>query len=192
MRNFNMTKSNTLLEKTVTLTLASASFTVKGKNDEELLENAKKAMAEQLAKGEFPHITYGIYEANALTLDKVFAGQIVEDKDGLGIITGVNKKTISVTYANHVSVDASPQHFTSSDATFEQARSKRSEMDKQIKYWTEGHSGYIKTADDIHEIVVGKTTRGKVKLHIVGTKRFFPLSEEEMVRHLKDEKSELA
>lgn len=179
--------------KTVTLTLVTTSYKVEGKNNEELLENAKKAMAKQLSNGIFPQITYGIHHSDVLSFDSVFAGQIVESLEGKpGIVTGVNKKTIHVTYVNHISVSNSPQVFKSSDASFEQARSKRSEIDKKINYWAEGYSGYIKTADGIHEIVVGKTIRGKVKLHIVGTKRYFPLSENEILKHLKDEKSELA
>lgn len=178
--------------KTVTLTLATASFKVEGKTNEELLENAKKAMAEQLTNGIFPQITYGVHDADVLSFETAFEGQIVESTEGrLGIVTRVNKKTIQVTYVNHITVAGSPQGFKTTNATFEQARSKRSETDKKVNYWTEGHSGYVKTADGIHEIVVGKTTRGKVKLHIVGTTRYFPLSEHEMARHLKDEKSEL-
>ena len=179
--------------KTVTLTLATASFKVEGNTNEELLENAKKAMAEQLTQGNFPHITYGVHDSSVLSFENVFEGQIVESTEGrLGIVTVVNKKTIHVTYTNHITVGGSPQGFKPSTATFEQARSKRDEADKKTNYWAEGHSGYIKTADDIYEIVVGKRVRGKVKLHIVGTTRFFPLSEHEMLRHLKDEKSELA
>ncbi|MEK3977387.1 hypothetical protein MKZ20_21515 [Psychrobacillus sp. FSL K6-2684] len=79
-------------------------------------------MAEQLSNGIFPSITYGVYEFDVLSLKKVFAGLTIESTDGkLGIVTGVNKKTIPVTYVNHISVAGSPQGFKSSTAT--QARS---------------------------------------------------------------------
>ena len=188
-----MTISKTDTTKTVTLTLASATFVVEGNNDKELLENAKKAMAEQLLNREFPHITYSITDLDSLTFDKVYAGQIVEtDKDGtLGIVTGVNKKTINVTLINHRNISGAPQFFKTSKATFEEARSKRDEGYKKINFWSEGYSGYFKNHEGIHEVVVGKMTRGKTKLHIVNTRKYFSVSENQLESLLKDEKAEL-
>ncbi|MEK5217725.1 hypothetical protein [Psychrobacillus sp. FSL H8-0487] len=188
-----MTTSQTETMRTVTLTLASASFVVDGKNDNELIENAKKAMAEQLAKGVFPQITYSITDVGSLTFENVYAGQIVEREDDgtLGIVTGVNTKTIHVTLINHRSLSTRPQYFKESKATFEEARSKRDESYKKMNFWTEGYSGYLKNKDGIHEVVVGKMTRGKAKLHIVNTRRYFSVPEDQLELLLKDDKAEL-
>lgn len=61
-------------------------------------------------------------------IDNVLPGKIVESKDGnVGIVTGVNKKTINVTYTSHRSVQGPPELFKTTDIPFEQARSKRKE-----------------------------------------------------------------
>ncbi|MCM3358068.1 hypothetical protein [Psychrobacillus sp. MER TA 171] len=182
--------SKELTQKTVALTLATMNFKVTGESNEEFLENAKKALVEQLNTGIFPHITYGVYEDNVLTFDTAFPGQIVEATDGkLGIITAINKETINVTLKNGISVQGPPAAFKSSTATFEEARSKRNELDKQNNYWFEGYSAYIKTAQGVKEVVVGKFARGIAKLHVINSNSFIPLSEREMHKHLKDEKS---
>lgn len=177
-------------QKTVTLTLAPVSLTVSGNSNEELLAQAKLALAEQLKDGVFPHITYGVYDADALTFDTVAAGQIVESNDGkLGIVTGVNKKTIHVTYKNGQSVAGSPQGFKASDATFEEARFERNASYKG-DMWFEGTGAYLQNKDGIHEVVIGKITRGKAKLHIVNTTRYFSVAEDLLNKVLKDQKSE--
>ena len=178
--------------KLVTLSLASASFVVEGNTNEELLENAKIAMAEQLATGKFPHITYSISDANALTFENAFPGQIVESKDGnIGIVTGVNKKTINVTYTNNRSVQGSPGIFKLSNVPFEQARSKRRNSSIEMDYWMEGESGYFKNDGEIHEVVIGKITRGKAKVHVVNTKSSFTLPEEKLSFYIKNEIAEV-
>lgn len=178
--------------KSVTLTLATASFLVEGKTDKELLENAKIAMAEQLTNGQFPYITYGISDANALTIDKVSPGKIVESTEGrLGIVTGVNKNRMNVTYVNNISVLAPPENFKSSDATFEQARSKRSESYKKVDFWDMGLTGYFKNKGVIHEVVIGKITRGKAKVHVINSSETYSIQEKDLSHYIKDELSEV-
>ncbi|MDX1699618.1 MAG: hypothetical protein R3250_03320 [Melioribacteraceae bacterium] len=174
--------------KLVTLTLATASFLVNGETDKELLENAKKAMAEQLSRGDFPQITYGINDPNALTFDNVLPGLIVESKDGkVGIVTGVNKKTINVTYNNHVSVQGSPHLFKKSDVPFEQARSKRRDASITVDMWMEGESGYLNNKGEIHKVVIGKTTRDKTKVHVVNSSSSYSIPEKNLSHFIKDE-----
>lgn len=178
--------------KLVTLTLASASFVVEGNTDKELLENAKKAMAEQLTTGKFPHITYSINDANALSFDNVLPGKIVESKDGnVGIVTGVNKKTIAVTYTNHRSVLGPPENFKASDIPFEQARSKRKHSSIETDFWYEGNSGYFKNKGEVHEVVIGKISRGKAKVHVVNTSSAYSIPEDKLSFFIKDELSEV-
>lgn len=178
--------------KLVTITLASASFIVEGNTDMELLENAKKAMAEQLATGKFPQITYSINDSNALSINNVLPGKIVESKDGnVGIVTGVNKKTINVTYTNHRSVQGPPENFKTSDIPFEQARSKRKNAGIEIDFWFEGYSGFFKNKGEIHEVVIGKITRGKAKVHVVNTNSSYSIPEDKLSFYIKDELSEV-
>ncbi|MEI2357874.1 hypothetical protein [Mesobacillus zeae] len=175
----------------MTLTLAPTTLIVNGNTDEELFENAKKAFVEQLEKSEFPHITYSINDEDVLSIDTALPGLIVETKSGdKGIITAVNKKNINVTLTGHKNVSGPPQAFKKSFATFEEARSKRAEIMKPD--WFEGDTGYIKAADAIHKIIVGKKSGQKRKVHIVdGLNQLFILTEQQMASYLKDDKSEL-
>ena len=181
----------TKTKKSVTLTLAPISFVVEGNNDKELLEQAKKAMAAQLVTGKFPYITFNVDDADALTLDTVFAGQVVESHDGnVGIVVAVNKKNIKVTYTGHRTVSGPPQLFKPSTACFEEVRSKRTSYHKEAGYWDEGYSGYLKTNEGIHEVVVGKMTRGNIKLHVINTKKFLSTNENRLRLILRDERNE--
>jgi len=192
--NTNIRKEEFIMtnKQTVTLTLSSMSFVVEGTNTEEMVAQAKLAMAQQLKDGVFPSLTYSLNDENALSLNTVSSGLIVESNDGkLGIVTAVNKKTIAVTYKNGVSVTGSPQMFKTSDATFEDARSVRPESYKTSELWFEGSGGYMKNKEEIHEIVVGKISRGKAKLHIVNTNRLFTVKEEDISFYLKDNRSDL-
>ncbi|WP_028393979.1 cupredoxin domain-containing protein [Bacillus cihuensis] len=176
--------------KSVTLTLAPATFVVNGNSNEELLENAKKALTEQLTNSIFPHITYAINDADVLTHESAFPGMIVETNNGdKGIITAVNRKNLNVTLTKHRSVSGPPQAFKKSSATFSDARSLRHEIMKPD--WFEGDTGYIKTREGIREFVVGKKSGKKTKIHIIGLNKFVSLTEEQMEIHLKDNKNEL-
>ncbi|MEK5209741.1 hypothetical protein [Psychrobacillus sp. FSL H8-0510] len=178
--------------KLVTLTLASASFVVEGNTNEELLENAKKAMAEQLAIGKFPFINYRINESNSLTIDKVLPGMTVESEDGdVGIITAKYKVKIDVTFANNRSVQGSASIFKSCDIPFEQARSKRSDSSIKAEFWTKGNSGYFKNKGEIHKVVIGKLTGGKAKVHVVNSDVYFTIPVEKLSHYIKDELSEV-
>ncbi|MED1270371.1 hypothetical protein P4U03_28230 [Bacillus mycoides] len=55
----------------------------------------------------------------------------------------------------------------------------------------EGDTGYIKTSQGIRAVVVGKTSRQKTKLHIVGTENYLSLNPTELQTHLKDNKDEV-
>lgn len=179
--------------KTVTLNFAPVNIQVSGNTPAELLENAKKAFVEQISIASLPHVSsYSVGSVNALSFETVFTGQVVENNDGkCGIVTQVNKKTIYVTYPSGVTGSGSPSLFISSDASFEKARYRRTTSEKQVNYWNSGHSGYIKLKTGIKEIVVGKITRGKVKLHIVGTNKYVSVNEADVQLYLKDEKSEI-
>lgn len=179
--------------QTVTLKFEPVSIQVAGNNSAELLENAKKAFVEQLTAETMPRVTsYSVGTADALIFDTVYAGQIVESNEGkLGIVSQVNKKTIYVTYQNGDAVSGSPVFFKPSDATFEEARSRRIPQAKDINFWSDGNTGYIKTKEGIREVIVGKVSRGKAKLVVIGARKYLSVSEEHMAKTLKDEKSEL-
>jgi hypothetical protein len=187
-----MSEKNMANEKSVTLTLDSITFKVNGNSTEELVQNAKIALAEQLSSGKFPSVTYSIGDANALSIETAYAGLIVESNDGkIGICTAVNKKTIHVTYQNHISVAGSPTIFKASSAKFEEARSKRRDADKKLNWWSEGFTGYLKTGEGIIPVVVGKTKGGKTRLEVINEKSYYSVSEQLMNRDLKDELTEL-
>lgn len=178
------------MEKLVSLTLNTASFLVKGANDKELLENAKKAMIEQLQNGQFPSITYGINDADSLTFNNVLPGMIVESTSDrkLGIVTGVNKKTINVTYKNFISVQGNPNLFKLSNATFEEARSERDKIRIEDGFWDTGYSGYLHNNGNIYEVVVGKITKGKAKVHVVNSSSVYAVPEDKLSSFIKDKK----
>lgn len=179
--------------KTVTLNLAPVNVQVTGNTPEELLENAKKAFIDQLTAETMPGVTsYSVGEAGALDFSTVYEGQIVANSKGeLGIVNQVNKKTIFVTYASGRTVSAPPVIFKASDATFEEARSRRNDGLKKENFWHTGDTGYIKLATGTCAVVVGKVTKAKAKLHVVGTRKFVGVSHLEMERLLKEEKSEI-
>ncbi len=174
-----------IILKSVTLSLAPTTFVVTGETKEEMLENAKKAFIEQVSKSLFPHISYSINDADALTLETSFPGLIVETEDGLkGIVTAVKRKTIDVMLAGHLDANGEPQAFKKSNATFEEARSIRCESSKPN--WAEGDSGYLKTGEGFKPIVVGKTTTQKTILHIIGANESVTLTPIELMLYLKD------
>ena len=177
----------------VTLNFAPVTIKVSGETNAELLENAKKAFVDQLSADTMPHInTYSVGAADALSFETATVGKIIESKDKkLGIISQVNKKTIYVTYTNGATVSAPPTFFEPSKATFEEARSRRGPSEKEMNFWSAGYSGYIKVKDEILPVLVGKLAKGKVKLHIVGTTQFLPVTEAQMEKLLKDDISEI-
>lgn len=176
----------------VTLTFAPVTIKVSGETSAELLENAKKAFVDQLSADTIPHVdSYSVGAADALSFETASIGKIVESKDKkLGIISQVNKKTIYITYRNGATVSAPPTFFEASEATFEEARSRRSPSEKEMNFWSAGYSGYIKVKDEILPVIVGKLARGKVKLHLVGTTKYLPATEAQMEKLLKDEISD--
>lgn len=179
--------------QTVTLNLAPVTIKVSGNTREELLVNAKKALVAQLSAESMLRITsYTVGAADALDFETVFTGQIVESSDGkLGIVSQVNKKTIYVTYTTGATVQGPPTLFKASEATFEEARKQRTAGEKEINFWSTGFSGYIKVKDEILPVLVGKITKAKVKLHIVGTTKYLSVTEAQMEKLLKDETSEI-
>ena len=87
----------------------------------------------------------------------------LESKDGnVGIVTGVNKKTINITYTSHRSVQGPPELFKTTDIPFEQARSKRKKSNIVTDFWYTVYSGYFKNKGEVHEVVIGQITRGNV------------------------------
>lgn len=179
--------------QTVTLNFAPVAIQVAGNNSAELLENAKRAFVEQLTADTMPRVTsYSVGSADALNFETVYEGQIVESNDGkLGIVNQVNKKTIYVTYTDGATVSGSPGLFKTSEATFIEARNHRPKGDKELNLWSPGNTGYIKIKTGIKAVCVGKISRGKVKLLIVGTQKYISITEEQMERLLKDEQSEV-
>lgn len=179
--------------QSVTLNFAPVTIKVSGETNAELLENAKKAFVDQLSADTMPHInSYSVGAADALSFETATIGKIVESKDKkLGIISQVNKKTIYVTYTNGATVSAPPTFFEPSKATFEEARSRRGPSEKEMNFWSAGYSGYIKVKDEILPVIVGKLAKSKVKLHVVGTTQFLPVTEAQMEKLLKDDISEI-
>ncbi|MEC3515755.1 hypothetical protein P9135_29080 [Bacillus thuringiensis] len=176
-----------IILKSVTLSLAPTTFVVTGDTKEEMLANAKKAFIEQVSKNLFPHISYSINDADALTLETSFPGLIVETEDGLkGIVTAVKRKTIDVMLAGHLDANDEPQAFKKSNATFEEARSIRCESSKLN--WEEGDSGYLKTGEGFKPVVIGKTNTKKTTLHIIGANKSVTLTPIELMLYLKDNK----
>jgi hypothetical protein len=183
-----MKKTTTEMTKAVTLDLSPLTLIVQGKDKKELLENAKKAFIEQLAK-KFPAITYSINDADALTIDIIQIGQIVECEKGKGIVKGKTKNRVSVTLSNSHSFSADPGYFKRCSATFEEVRSRRPDFMKDI--WFEGQSAYLKTRDKIVEVIVGKMNKN-VKLYVVGGNGVhYSVPEEQLNRLLKDELHEV-
>ncbi|WCK57516.1 hypothetical protein PP175_25965 (plasmid) [Aneurinibacillus sp. Ricciae_BoGa-3] len=176
------------MEKSVTITLSPMTFVVKGKTNEELVENAKQAMLEQLQK-QFPSIAVSINDANVLTDEQATPGTIVATKEGIGIITALNEKTINVTLTAHRMVQGAPQAFKLSTATFEEARSKRADWMKPN--WSEGDTAYLKNKGNIEEVVVGKKSGSKFKVYIInGGGVHYTLTEQQMNAILRDEKQQ--
>jgi hypothetical protein len=173
--------------KTVTMTLNPISVKVEGNTKEEILQNAKREIIKQLEK-QFPHFSYSVSEGEVLTMDKARIGTIVEDDKGnIGIITGVNQKTISVIYNDDRHVQGSPQLFKLSAATFEEARSKRPEWMKETNMWSQGNTGYLKNNGEFIPVVIGKSKGNKYKLYTINNDSKFYTIVESQLKSLVDE-----
>lgn len=174
--------------KTVTISLSPVSVKVEGSTKAEMLENAKKALIEQLEK-QFPQFSYSVSEGEVLTIDTAHAGMIVECNEGKkGIITGVNQKTINVTYSNGVSVSGSPQLFKPSEATFEEARSKRQDFMVKANMWTEGNAAYLNNKGTFIPVIIGKSKGKKYKLYTINNNGQHYSVEESQLKALVDNK----
>jgi len=187
-RDKHMKTTTIETKKAVTLDLSPITLFVTGKNDKELLENAKIAFIEEISK-KFPSLSYSINDANALTMQTIRVGQIVECDKGIGIVISKAQKRVRVTLTGQRTLSGTPELFTPSSASFEEARSKRPSFNKDE--WFEGSSGYIKVANKIESVVVGKRGNLKTKLYIVGTDEYINVTESQLKRFLKDEKSEV-
>lgn len=188
------------MRKTVTISLKEISVVVDGENDKELLANAKKAVVEQI-NTKFPSCTYSISGVGALSFETAYPGTIVSDNNGdLGIVTGVNQKTINVTLTGGRGVYGAPNLFSVSEATFEEARSKRrnfnienvttGESSSLNCGWYEGDTGYLKVKDNERQVVVGKKAGKKYKLYLINEKgASYTVTEEQLKACLKDEPS---
>lgn len=180
------------LEKTVTIILPAISVTVSGANENELLENAKLAVAKQLSDGDFPRLSYSINSSDSLTIDTVKEGMIVEVDSKVGIVTAVNKKNILVTYSSGITVQGPPTAFVQSTKSFDEARSRRLEHDKSISFWKLGDSGYLAHKGEVYEVVIGKMVRNKAKIHVVNGDKGFTVDSDVLDKVIKDEKNEVS
>lgn len=174
--------------KTVTIQLNPISVKADGKTKEEIIANAKKELIKQLEK-QFPVCSYSISEGDVLTMDKAHPGTIVQDEKGMkGIITGVNTKAISVMYSNNSHVQGSPQLFKLSNATFEEARSKRDEFMVKSNMWSEGNTGYLNNNGTLIPVVVGKSKGKKYKLYPINGEGSHYALVESQLKSLVDQK----
>lgn len=179
-------------KRSVTLTFAPVTVNVSGDTNEKLLENAKKEFINNLSSANMPSIhSYHISAAEELSLDTVFAGQIVESLDGkLGIVSHKNKETINVMLSTGLTVTGSPILFKPSDARFNKARYRRTREDKALNNWAAGHSGYIKDDFGRHPVIVGKISRSKVKVYIIGANEFTTFTKDQLEQYVMDESSD--
>lgn len=177
--------------KTVTLNLDAISVVVEGATKEQLLENAKQAVIQQLMQ-KFPHFSYSVNDVGALTFDTVQVGMIVESNDGhFGIITGVNQKTINVCLTGNRIIQGSPTLFKKSDVSFEQARSKRPDWAIESKYFAEGTAGYLQVKENqLVPVVIGKSRGAKIKFFTINSEKgtHYTITEEQAKKFFKDEK----
>lgn len=190
------------MKKAITITLDPITVVIEGKTDKELLENAKIEMIKQI-QIQFPHFSYSVDSADALTFENSHEGSIVETKEGaFGIITGVNKKSINVTLTGGRSMQGAPQYYKLSDVSFEKARSKRmmhsltntgdGKVSEFFMEWSEGETGYLKVKDGIKEVVIGKKAGSKYSVYIVNGKGAkYTLTEAQLKSFLRDELSEI-
>jgi hypothetical protein len=178
------------MQKQLTFHLNPVTVIVTGATEKELIENAKKAVIFQMQL-KFPKFQCSISDLSALTLETAFPGMIVEDsKDGiLGIVTSIGKNRLYVTLTGNRDVSGDARLFKKSNASFEEARSRREDFMKNL--WTEGDSCYGKVNGEIKELVVGKKVGKKWQLWIInGDGKGISITESQLSL-LKEEKSEI-
>ncbi|MED4284829.1 hypothetical protein P4679_23180 [Priestia megaterium] len=158
----------------------------KGKTENELIENAKKAVREQL-KEKFPSAKYSLVDMNALSLESVKPGMVVEVDNQVGIVTVVNKKKINVVISGNRIITGTPEAFKASKKTFKEAMVPRRLMVGMEDYYCEGDCGYISYQGEKIPVIVGKQVRGKSKLwNLEKPGVGYELTQEQLVKFFKD------
>lgn len=175
--------------KVVTLRFKPVDILATGNSPDELLANAKNIFNKQLAScNQLEVDSYSVSAASPVNIDTVFAGQVVESLDGTpGIVHQVNKRTIDVSLANGPLVSGSSTLFKPSDCVFRKARKSRNSEDRQNNVWPPGIGGYIMTDFGPAPVIIGKESRNKVTVHLIGEKKTKKLTIEEAKRFIKDE-----
>lgn len=161
----------------------------------QIIKAAEDAFLKEAAT-KFPSAIYktinGV-EEGALTFNNVFVGQAVQViKDGrYGIVTKINKKTISVRLAGNIAtsyVNGHPSVFRNIDSTdtdLDAVLPKRPAMYKEMNVWAEGEVGYLVDLNNskIHFITISKiTSAGNHQLYLVNinSDRIWKLNKEQM------------
>lgn len=188
----------------IELTLAPIIVTVDAGADKEVIERAKKAALEEIAKN-FPRVQYRKVEIGALTQETVKCGMLVEEvgnPKNKGIVTAINQKTINVTLTGRRSVQGNATLFRLTNAPFEEVASfyKKFEMTQttpdgepiqtnNIDYFSEGSAGYLHNKGEITPVVIGKSKGSKYNLFVIGgAGRYFTLTEQQMKMFFKSVK----
>lgn len=190
-------------EVNVTLDLKEITVKVKVEGDyskEEILELAKKQFIKEISN-KFPLASYSFSEADTLTFDTVYLGQVVKvvGEDTFGVVTKINKKTIKATARNSsgliTPVQGHPACFKPvKDIDLKSILWKRTQVAKKLNKWSIGDIGYL--VDDnnaIHHIVVTNITNaGKYHLYSLNIKRddYWRLDNVLMTKHVFDSEEE--
>lgn len=167
--------------KNVTFKLNEITVKADGLTDKEILENAKQELIKQL-KENFPGFSYTVTDEDSLSFETVNCGDIVEGADGeVGIVYGINPKTIEVMYTGGRAVKGHPSLFKKSDKHYLQARTQRMQGWGDT-YWIEGFTGHIKNKEGKLTPVVCCKSRGKdYKFYVInGGGRHYKVPEEKL------------
>lgn len=175
------------MEKKVVFHFNPISVVAKGKNEKELLENAKKEFIKQIQK-EFPHFQYSFSDANALSLQTAKGGMIIETIEGeFGIITRTTAKKVYAVLTGGRVVSANAEFFKESNKSFEQVRSKR--KGEELGMFFEGDSGFLKVQDGKIAVVISNETKGKFKAYSVEKPgSFYTVTEQQLKSFFSDER----
>lgn len=139
--------------------------------NKELVKIIEEKLLEEL-KRNIPSFTYSLLNEDDLTFEDIYVGMIVDiGKQGYGIVTKINKKSINVNGKNGIALQGHPLAFKRADEKIkaEDVIWKRFDYNMhKSDSWYEGDTGYFSFKSGIKPVILVSKGNNKFRAHVIG------------------------
>lgn len=162
------------------------------KDNKEMQKEIERQVLALLTE-KFPAYSYSLNDTTAVTFENVKPGMVVKSSNvgSIGIVLGINKKTINVAFKNGV-MQGHPTAFKlvdSEDFKIKDIMWERPNGFKDSNSWYEGQTGYLLANGEIYQVVLSHS-RNKYKAIVINGTNSYSLSESQVESLMFDTEAE--